>query len=571
MFASIRRHQKWLWLVIIVLVIISFVVYFDPTYSTRSSRGRGPSAGGAGDYGSINDRPLSREELLEVHQEVRLSFRLFSGTGRWPEEDEFGRQQFNPDGQAKRRLILLEKLKDLNVQVTDEAAADWIANVFRDQGKFRMDIYQQFVQRVLAPERYTEADFQRFVRHEVGIQHLISLGSVSGSFVTPREAEALFRKENEQMTAEAVLFPMSNYLASVAIDDAALQQFYTNNMARYRTPEQVQVSYVRYDATNFLTEADQRLAQETNLTTLFQTEYQKRGPDTFKDQDGKVLSQEAAIEQMKGQERTNLALTAAAKTATSFAQQLYDMYDKQPTQTDNLEKLAAALGVQAAVTEPFSRLDGPKELKVLETFSEVAFALTPEQPMASEPLPGHDAVFVIALKRRIPSEVQPFTAVRGRVVEDYRRREALQAAHQAGQGLHAALTNGLAQNKTFEAICAEAKVEPVKLPTVALSTRSLPELEGRVDLALLKDLASALAPGKASDFVPTRDGGVILHLISKQPVDEEKVKMELPAFVNGLREERRREASSEWFRKEAELVRLTGVPSFKKSTPSGAN
>lgn len=571
MFASIRRHQKWLWLVIIVLVIISFVIYFDPTYSSRSSRGSG--AGGAGDYGYINDRPLSREELLEAHQEVRLRFRVFSGTGQWPEEDEFGRQQFNPDGQAQQRLILIEKLKDLNVQVTDEAAANWIANVFRDrdQGKFRLEIYQQFVQRVLAPARYTEADFQRFVRHEVGIQHLFALGSVSGSFVTPREAEALFRKENEQMMAEAVLFPASNYLASVTINDAALQQFYTNNMARYRTPERVQVSYVRYDATNFLAEADQQLGQVTNLTMLLQTAYQKQGPDFFKDKDGKVLSQEAAIVQMKEQERTNLALTAAAKTATSFAQQLYDLYDKQPAQTDNLEKLAAALGIQAAVTEPFSRLEGPKDLKVLDTFSEVAFALTQEQPMASEPLPGQDAVFVIALKKRVPSEVQPFAAVRDRVVEDYRRREALQAAHQAGQGLHAALTNGLAQNKMFATICAEAKVEPIKLPPFALSTRSLPELEVRVDLALLKDLAATLAPGKTSDFVPTRDGGVILHLLSRQPVDEGKVKMELPAFMDGLREERRREAFNEWFRKEAELVRLTGVPSSKKSGPSGAN
>jgi len=569
MFASIRRHQKWLWLVIIVLVIISFVIYFDPTYSSRSNRGS--SAGRSGDFGYINDRPLSREELVEAHQEVRLRFRL--AAGRWPEEDEFGRQQFNDDGQVHQRLILLEKVKELNLQVTDEAVADWIANVFRDrdQGKFRLEMYQQFIQRILAPARYTEADFQRFVRHEVGLQHLIALGSVSGSFVPPREAEAVFRKENEQMTAQAILFPASNYLASVTINDAALEQFYTNNMARYRTPERVQVSYVRYEATNFLAEADQQLAQLTNLTALLQTEYQRQGPDFFKDKDGKVLSQEAAIEQMKQKERTNLALTAAARKATEFAQQLFDLYEKQTNQTDNLEKLAAALGIQSAVTEPFSRSDGPKDLKVLDAFTEVAFALTSEQPMASEPLPGEDAVFVIALKKRIASEVQSFAAVRDKVVEDYRRREALQAAHLEGQRLHAALTNGLVQGKTFEAVCAEAKAVPIKLPSFALSTRSLPELEGRVDLSLLKDLATSLAPGKTSDFIPTRDGGVILHLLSKQPVEEARVKTELPAFLARLREERQREAFSEWFRKEAEIARLTGIPPFKKSGAADSN
>jgi hypothetical protein len=99
----------------------------------------------------------------------------------------------------------------------------------------------------------------------------------------------------------------------------------------------------------------------------------------------------------------------------------------------------------------------------------------------------------------------------------------------------------------------------------------LPELEGRVDIGLLKDLAATLAPGKISDFVPTRDGGVIVHLLSKQPVDEGKVKSELPAFMDGVREERRHEAFSEWFRKETELVRLTGVPPFRKSGSVGAN
>jgi len=45
MFGTIRKHQTWLWAIIITLTIISFVIYFGP--QSRVSQGRadrGPAA-----------------------------------------------------------------------------------------------------------------------------------------------------------------------------------------------------------------------------------------------------------------------------------------------------------------------------------------------------------------------------------------------------------------------------------------------------------------------------------------------------------------------------------------------
>src|SRR5438093_13520611 len=153
MFASIRRHQKWLWLVIIIFVIISFVVYLDPSYSGRHGRRR---SGGAGSFGSVNGRDLTAEEIIQAKREARLRF--FLNYGRWPEHDETTRQFYDEDRELAQRLFLFEKIRELDVRVGDAAVADWIAHNFRDRerGQFRWEMYQQVLQRVLHPADYTE-------------------------------------------------------------------------------------------------------------------------------------------------------------------------------------------------------------------------------------------------------------------------------------------------------------------------------------------------------------------------------------------------------------------------------
>src|SRR5206468_4294335 len=200
------------------------------------------------------------------------------------------------DRQTLEWIFLVEKVDELNIKVSDDAVTDWIANAVRDRasGAFRVETYQNFVQQQLRQHGYSEPELVRFVRHQVGVQHLSVLTGLSGDLVTPREAEALYRQENEQLSTEVVLLSASNYLASVQVTPAALAQFYSNNMAQYRVPERVQVSYVKFDMTNFLAEADQLLARTTNLTALLEQAYKQRGPDFYKDADGKVMPHDAA-------------------------------------------------------------------------------------------------------------------------------------------------------------------------------------------------------------------------------------------------------------------------------------
>jgi len=108
--------------------------------------------------------------------------------------------------------------------------------------------------------------------------------------VAPREAEALYRQENEQLATEVVLFSRVQLLAGVEVTPRGAGGSFTRTTWRNTaSPNGLQVGYVKFDITNYLAEADQLLAQATNLTALLEQAYKQRGPDFFQDADGKTM------------------------------------------------------------------------------------------------------------------------------------------------------------------------------------------------------------------------------------------------------------------------------------------
>ena len=73
-----------------------------------------------------------------------------------------------------------------------------------------------------------------------------------------------------------------------------------------------------------------------------------------------------------------------------------------------------------------------------------------------------------------------------------------------------------------------------------------------MSLSQFKQVAFSTPVGKASDLVYTRDGGMIVHVKARLPLDETKMKEDLPRFTAYLQQVRQNEAFNEWFRKQAE-------------------
>jgi hypothetical protein len=526
MFGTIRRHQSWLWYIIVALMIVSFVVYFNP--ATRSGTGFRPGAT-EGNYGVINGRPVTAEQFENARREFLLLFALRNR-----------RMDLDP-AQMKfeiyQQLFINAKQEQLGINPSAQAAAAFA----RERILGNSVSYDDFVDKKLKPLGLTGDDFDRFLRHQVGTEQLKALAGVNGTFVTPGEAETLYRSEHRALATKLVWFPASNFLNAVIVIPDAVAQFYTNQLATYRVPDEVVVNYVRFDASNHFATATTAL---TNLDAEVEKYYDQQGTNVFPE----AKTPEEAKAKIKQQAILQRALMDAERDAADFAVEL----DKRGNHAGDLEALAKERGLTVRATAPFDEENGPLDLKVPDEFAKDAFELTDDAPYRGD-IVGTDTVYVIGLKQKIASAIPALQDIEAKVTADYREIQAYQLAAQAATNLATALAsemnvnNGVTLTKTFADICAEKGAKAETLPPFSLSTTNLPtELEARVDLPTLKRAGFSTDVGSASRPVNVRDGSFVLYVEKMLPVDESQLKMELPQFLAYMREVRRSDAFNLW-------------------------
>ncbi len=541
MFGTIRKHQKWLWAVIITLTIVSFVIYFGPQTRVNSSIR-------SANHGSIDGHKITDQDFLDAWREVHLHH--FVTRGVWPEEDKRSGSNFEPERETYEWLLIVQKQRELGIHVGDEAAQQMARQMIQAFQRSGISSPQVFFDKVLAQRGYHVDDFERFVRHFVGLQELRDTIGLSGELIPPSQAKSLYERDHQEVATEAVFFWSTNYEARVPLTPEMLGQFYSNMVAVYRIPERVQVDYVRFDVTNLLSQAQNQI---TNLSELVDMNYQRMGTNIFPEAKSEDERKARIREQLIRQQ----ALYLARAKAMEFANVLFAI---NPPKAENLKLLAASNNLPVQVSAPFDRDSTPQGLEVGQDFTKTAFALTADEPY-SPPLIGQDGVYVIAVDKRLPSETPALDQIRDRVTADYKHEQAMRMARQDATGLASTLTNGFAQGKTFTNICAEANARPVRLPPFSISTSTLKDVEDIVSLSQVKQAVFDTSPGKVVSALPTREGAMVLYVAAKLPLDPAREKTDFPNYLTQLRRTRQQEAFGEWLRRQAD----TGL----RDTPAG--
>jgi hypothetical protein len=549
MIGTIRKHSGWLWLIIVTLTIMSFV-WWGASPAARYDRGH------SGGYGTIYGHTVTREMYVQAQRQFYLYYWL--RTGSFPDKSATFKHE-DMDRETYVRLMLIQKANDLGVSVSEDAVVTAANDFLLSLGRKGQPVpLEEVYKRVLEPEGLTVADLQGFLRSDLVLQQLIQTLGLSGTFVTPQEAGLLYDREHQEVSAQAVFFSVSNYLAQVAITPAAIEDFYQKNQAGYREPDRVRVNYVAFEVTNYFAAAEQKIGR-TNLDAQVESVFRQQGleavPGAKTPEEAKAKIRQALLQQE--------AAVAARQRANEFASELFA---QEPVKAANFTTFAQTKKVALHTTAPFSANAGPEEISA-SAFTKEAFKLNEEMPFAGPvAVPGANApetYYVIGLAAQLPSAIPALEQIRARVTLDYEFYEAALLAQRAGTNFVTTASAQMAAGKTFAQAAVAVGLSPVVLSPFSLSSSEVPEAGERAEIGQLKRAAFTTTPGHLANFVLTQDGGFVLFVQSLLPVDQAQKTTGQAQFLNQVRRGRQNEAFNLWLETEANRE-LRNIPVFEE-------
>ncbi|MCL2643865.1 MAG: SurA N-terminal domain-containing protein [Betaproteobacteria bacterium] len=236
MFEAIRNNKR-IAQVILGVLIIPFAAFGLDSYFRD-----GP---GSREIATVGGTPISQHEFdraLEEHKGF-LRDRLGEGANSAVLNSAEVRQTVLDQLIFRRALALYARDMRLSISGGQLQHALGGIEIFQENGQFSLKRYQMWVaqQRNMTPSAF-EAQFSL----DLLIQQLEnSIGS--SSLVARDSALRLLIAEGEERVVREMRFPVAPHLASINIDDAAIQKFYDDNPSRFELPERVKAEYLVFN------------------------------------------------------------------------------------------------------------------------------------------------------------------------------------------------------------------------------------------------------------------------------------------------------------------------------------
>tara|TARA_Y100000588_G_scaffold120577_2_gene131930 strand:+ start:761 stop:2866 length:2106 start_codon:yes stop_codon:yes gene_type:complete len=558
MFGTIRKHSQSMWIVIIIVIVISFVVFFTPSVDVRDW-----FEGGRADSGISSEEVAAQREVMVGDMMEQLPY-LMSATPQQPPSKpdkvdfDFNIQmmQFNPEGMQKEgdrvayealvRLRLLEKAKELGIEFSEETVVRRIEQQFMNEnGLFDVNLYQNTVLQFLRRNRLTEDDFRRYRGNEMVLQQLHEVMGASGSFVSTRAVQPLAEQAlKEQHTAyemEVALVKPADFNGSVNNATAQLPGYYEEN---YKEDIRTRYVWVKLGFEEF--------AKQPGASENGQAEAAQR--------------MKKLAEQLKAQGGTVDALRSIITADSSQPVLEVEQADLSPSERGQ-HRLSSVFSQVDVGRTNFVYLERP----IISNVEKALFLAGVERDNIEVPLPKFETL--------TPEKV---AEIRKKFIGE----KSVELANDAGRTFHTNITTGLDANQTFASLCnANATFQLVSLPPLSAQTKpddpAMAKLtEHQLDLQTLLRSASFLAGddsnqtsaklgaySSATDSAP----GYILFLRKQIPPDLATLKEDLAREVRLYREAHARSSTRapgsrphmmtgrnwpDWMRREVELIQL---------------
>lgn len=409
MFDFVRKHNKWMMLLLFALIIPSFVLFGIENYQRMNDESHAAVA-------VVNGQKITRMEWEEAHKREAERLRA-SQPGIDPQLLDSPQAKYRTLESLVQQRVINEAANKLKLFVSDqrlarELLADPAVVALRNaDGKLDEQRYSDMLKR----RGTTPQVFESMLRSQLSQRQVIQGLLNAGEWIAPENADLVMRPFFEKREIQLAMFNAADYAAKITPSEADLKDYYSTHAAQFMAPEQATIEYVVLDLAAAekqvkLSEQDVKTYYEQNKSRLAGKEERKAshiliGVDSKADQ----ATRDAA------RKKAEQLLLQARKNPSGFAE-LARKNSEDPGSAPN----GGDLGY-------FERD------KMVKPFSDTAFTLKPGQ--ISDVVQTDYGYHIILVTGARGGNDQGFEAMRPQIEADLKKQQAQQKYAEAVEAL----------------------------------------------------------------------------------------------------------------------------------------
>lgn len=540
------RHGRKFFIVITAFIIIAFIGFFTPGFTSMLSplfRSESDTVGTVfGEKVSIHD----------IRAQVNM-ITLASAAQYNLSPSHSGLRDMAQD-RAFEFIGMLKAAQKMGLCVSPSQIADHIKNIptFQKDGKFSLKKFNDFASEKLIPAGYNKIQLDEAMTQSLIIQNLYK-EITDTVIVTPEEVQDYFLSQKEKFDAQYATFNEKDYTDSVKINDKELQSYFELNRDKYMTPAQYNAEIVVFDYNDKKADAQKEITDEmvmeicekgedadvkAELDKLADAAKDKMKKSVGVDLESPSLTYEDVkefVEEKSDANKTNKfpsdelkkkvhgklieekAKELSKRRAQLFAVETYGIIEQLPDKTNQAEafkKVAQKekdrkLVNSGWIKEKDKTVKGiGQEPKLIESVTKIY-----QTPPISDAIEGDKAAYVAFLTEKQPEHHSEFAEVKKKVVEDYKKSQAKKLAREAARETALKLSEALKSGKKFDQI----KDKPKFSKCPKFTGKYAPAANGQT----IAKLAASTSIGDVSAVEDIPDGAIFVYLAGREKPNPE--------------------------------------------------
>lgn len=464
MITILRKHHRWLMIVIAILAI-PFCFYFTKTDL---------SAKRVDDLGRIYDRTVTRVEFQRNARLFNLArdlgmFTLLQDltTGATSEASAYSEFTWN-------RIILNHEAQRFGIRANSNEIVEFVKTLrpFRGEAGFDINKYNEFTQTTLPSMGFNESHIEELVSDQLALNRLKEvLGSAAQ--IPASESRENYEQAYGKLDVAVVRFRSDDLAKEVKITDDDIAKYYEAHKAQLKSDEKRKVEFVSF-----------ALSDEEKKKT--------------------------------GKERVD-ALQKLADRANDFTQALLEKDAK-------FSESAAKFNVPVRATGEFTATAPDPQLAGTPQLAQAAFQLTTKEPH-SDALQAADAFYVLNLLGISEAKLLTLEEAKPKMTESLKSDRLREMASNKGAQIAGKIRDALKTGAPLEKAAQENGAKLDRIPPFSLMESAPPPTPDKEpkkddpDLPMIKNAVAEVDAGEVSEFVQTPTGGLVAILEKREPVD----------------------------------------------------